>query len=171
MDPSMNIPRFNSRPRANKPRRALSQTLEETFNPLGTRYETALSQINIFVMLDSLGSANPTVPSYLKSTTWAHRNMANLEQRMRNLGLLETSSAFFPSTEGDVQKSDLGYDHVPFMDRGVPFLHVLPSPATANQRAMDDRIDELNLPTVRDWSKIMVGFTLEWLDMMEVWPE
>lgn len=97
--------------------------------------------------------------------------MAKIEHRMRTLGLLEASSTFFPSTEGGLQNSELGYDHVPFMNRGVPFLHVLPSPSNGDRGATNDRVEDLDLPTVRDWSKIMVGFTLEWLDMMEVWPE
>ena len=90
---------------------------------------------------------------------------------MRGLGLLETPAVFFPNTWG-IQRAKEGYDHIPFMNRGVPFVHVLPSPSSSSRRrAVNDDAKSLDLPTVRDWSKIMLGFTLEWLDMMEVWPE
>jgi hypothetical protein len=36
---------------------------------------------------------------------------------------------------------------------------------------MEDDGDHLDMPTVRDWSKIVTAFALEWLDMMEVWDD
>lgn len=57
------------------------------------------------------------------------------------------------------------------MERGVPCLHLLPSPLPLNRHTLDDDGANLDTPTVRDWAKIMTGFALEWLDMMEVWPE
>lgn len=97
---------------------------------------------------------------------------------MRKLNLLETlpPSAFFTSRDGTTRQEKSGYDHIPFMNRGVPFLHLLSSTqsiATKQDRrgTIEDDVRNLNLPTVRDWAKIMVGFALEWLDMMEVWPD
>ena len=96
---------------------------------------------------------------------------------MRILELLETKSVLIPDTStgvGNETRAEEGYDYVPFMEKGVPFLHVLPTcslPSDDTGNGVEDAIEELDLPTVRDWSKIMVGFSLEWLDMMEVWPE
>jgi glutaminyl-peptide cyclotransferase len=142
-------------------------------NPAGSRYPNALSQISIFVLLDGLGSVNPTIPSYLLLTHWAYKAMASLEERLRKLGLLETSplSSFLPNSKEGTSKAEIEDDYVPFMDRGVPILHLLPSPLPPNRHDLDDNGDHLHLPTVRDWAKIMTGFALEWLDMMEVWPE
>jgi hypothetical protein len=36
---------------------------------------------------------------------------------------------------------------------------------------MDDDGDHLDMPTVRDWAKIITAFAFEWLDMMEVAPQ
>jgi glutaminyl-peptide cyclotransferase len=62
-------------------------------------------------------------------------------------------------------------DHLPFMGGGVEILHVIPSPFPGVWHTMEDDGDHLDMETVRDWSKIMTAFTLEWLDMMEVWDE
>lgn len=142
-------------------------------NPAGSRYPNALSQISIFVLLDGLGSVNPIIPSYLLLTHWAYKAMASLEERLRKLGLLETSplSSFLPNSKEGISKAEIEDDYVPFMDRGVPFLHLLPLPLPPNRHDLDDDGDHLHLPTVRDWAKIITGFALEWLDMMEVWPE
>ena len=142
-------------------------------NPAGSKYPNALSQISMFVLLDVLGSVNPTIPSYFLSTHWAHQNMADLEERLRKINLLETAprSAFLPKTNEITRQLDTVDDHVPFMERGIPFLHILPSPLPANEHTMNDNGDHLDQPTVRDWAKIVTGFAFEWLDMMEVWPE
>jgi len=127
----------------------------------------------MFVLLDVLGSDNPTIPSYLTITHWAYKNMANLENRMRQLNLLETSplSTFLPWSNETTSQVDVTGDHVPFMDRGVPFLHLLPSPPPSNRYTAENNGANLDLSTVKDWAKIVTGFALEWLDMMEVWPE
>lgn len=142
-------------------------------NPVGSKYPNTLSQISIFVLLDVLGSVNPTIPSDFLITHWAYKKMANLEDRLRKISLLETLplSAFLPETNETIRQAERADDYVPFMDRKIPFLHLLPSPLPPNRHTMDNNGEHLDLPTVRDWAKIVTGFALEWLDMMEVWPE
>ena len=53
-------------------------------------YRTPLDSISLFVLLDLLGSAGPKIPSYFLTTHWAYKNMATIEKRMRDLGLLDT---------------------------------------------------------------------------------
>ncbi|KAF8857168.1 glutaminyl-peptide cyclotransferase [Acephala macrosclerotiorum] len=144
--------------------RALSEAWEIKSNPIGSKYLNALSQVSIFVLLDTLGSANPTIPSYIPITHWAFQNLASLESRMRKIGLLETRppSPFLPWTNQTTRQAEAVDDYVPFMDRGVPSLHISPS---------EDSSRNLDLKTIRDWAKIVTGFALEWLDMMEVEPE
>ena len=62
-------------------------------------------------------------------------------------------------------------DHLPFIARGVPILHLIPTPFQPVWHTMDDDGPHLDMPTVRDWAKIVTAFTMEWLDMMEVAPE
>jgi hypothetical protein len=100
--------------------------------------------------------------------------MATIEDRMRKLGLLEAkpASAFLP--ESEKQQFGRGHvedDHIPFMRRGVPILHLIPTPFPSVWHTMNDDGEHLDMPTVRDWSKIITAFALEWLDMMEVEPQ
>src|SRR5690349_2999732 len=92
-----------------------------------------LGQIRLFVLLESLGRANMTVPSYLQTTQWAHTKMASIENRLRALQLLKTS----PFNVGllDKRAQSVGFqdpesDHTPFADRGVPFVHLAAQPTT-----------------------------------------
>ncbi|KAI1411122.1 peptidase family M28-domain-containing protein [Hypoxylon sp. FL1857] len=156
--------------------RALADTWENSPHPAMSFYRNPLDQINMFVLLDLLGAANPTVPTFFQTTHWAYKAMATIEDRMRKLGLLESNPKrpFLPDLEKDMATFKHAYiedDHKPFMARGVPVLHVIPSPFPQVWHTMDDDGAHLDMPTVRDWAKIVTAFALEWLDMMEVEPK
>ncbi|KAI8626473.1 peptidase family M28 [Xylariaceae sp. FL1651] len=156
--------------------RALAEQWETSYHPANSFYKNPLDQISMFVLLDLLGSADPTVHSSFLPTHWAYRAMAEIEQRMRKLKILESNptSPFLPDADKAVSRFGRGMvedDHIPFMDRGVPILHVIATPFPSVWHTMDDDGAHLDLPTVRDWARIVTAFALEWLDMMEVEPK
>ncbi|KKP00292.1 hypothetical protein THAR02_07613 [Trichoderma harzianum] len=156
--------------------RSLAETWESEFHPSMSTFRTPLHSISLFVLLDLLGSPNPRVPSYFLTTHWAYNNMAVLEKRMRDLGLLESnpSSPFLP----DAQKraDQFGYggiedDHIPFLRRGVDILHLIPTPFPDVWHTMADDGEHLDMPTVSDWTKLVMAFTAEWLDLSGHFPK
>jgi glutaminyl-peptide cyclotransferase len=156
--------------------RALAQQWSVSPNPPSAKfykYRTPLEQISLFVLLDLLGSASPSVPSYFPTTHWAYKHLSTIETRMRNLGLLESkpSEPFLPDVNGTMAWGGISDDHLPFISKGVDILHVIPSPFPDVWHTSKDDGEHLDMATTRDWSKIVAAFTLEWLDMMEVWDE
>ncbi|KAI1118254.1 peptidase family M28 [Nemania sp. NC0429] len=157
--------------------RALAERWETDRHPANAFYKNPLDQISMFVLLDLLGSAEPTVPSSFLPTHWAYRAMATIEGRMRKLGLLESEpeGPFLPEAEKQMSSFGRGGgvedDHLPFMHRGVPILHLIPMPFPPVWHKMEDDGAHLDMPTVRDWARIVTAFALEWLDMMEVEPK
>lgn len=138
-------------------------------------FPNRLDQISLFVLLDLLGASSPMIPSYFLPTHWAYRAMAKVEQRMRDLGLLESKPAkpFLPDSDRMTSQfgpARVGDDHQPFMARGVDVLHLIPTPFPSVWHTMNDDGAHLDMATTRDWAKITTAFALEWLDMMEVWP-
>jgi glutaminyl-peptide cyclotransferase len=125
------------------------------------------------MLLDLLGSSNPKIPSYFLETHWAYQKLAEIEDRMRKLNLLESKpqSPFLPDYNNTIPSGGISDDHLPFISRGVPILHIIPSPFPDVWHRMEDDGEHLDLETTRDWAKIVTAFTLEWLDMMEVWYE
>lgn len=157
--------------------RSLAAEWESHFHPSMSTYRTPLDSISLFVLLDLLGSAGPKIPSYFLTTHWAYKNMATIEKRMRDLGLLETkpTHAFLPEAEkhsGEFSAwMSISDDHVPFMHRGVDILHVIPSPFPEVWHKMEDDGEHLDLPTTRDWAKIVTAFTAEWMDLKGHMPK
>lgn len=156
--------------------RSLAAEWENTMNPAMSKYKDPLEQISMFVLLDLLGTGNPNVPSYFQTTHWAYQGMANVEQRMRSLGILESKPAHPFLSETDKQpnqfmKVGVEDDHIPFITRGVDTLHLIPSPFPPGiWHTKNDDGAHLDLATVRDWTRIVTAFTMEWLDMMELVP-
>ncbi|KAK4106274.1 Pkinase-domain-containing protein [Parathielavia hyrcaniae] len=151
--------------------RALAEEWEATVYPARSTFQNPMRQISLFVLLDLLGAANPEVPSYFQSTHWAYQKMATLEGRLRQAGLLESKAGpkpfLFDSDKLAAHFSGAGYigdDHVPFMKRGAPVLHLIPSPFPAVWHTMEDDGAHLDIPTVKDWARIVTAFTLEWMD-------
>ncbi|KAG5932321.1 hypothetical protein E4U53_001385 [Claviceps sorghi] len=150
--------------------RSLAAEWESQFHAATSLHRTPLDSISLFVLLDLLGTSEPSVPSYFLPTHWTYKNMAALEKRMRDLHLLETKPKrpFLwnvnkkPET---FQHTGIEDDHIPFMVRGVDILHLIPSPFPPVWHKLADDGPHLDLPTVRDWAKIVTAFAVEWLDL------
>ena len=149
-------------------------------------YKTPLDSISLFVLLDLLGSAQPKVPSYFKTTHWAYKHMADIEARLRSLSLFKSSPNHparvakrknkkprqEPRFLTEAEKTDElfmgGYvqdDHVPFMKRGVDILHMIPSPFPRVWHEMIDDGEHLDMDTVEDWTLLVTAFVAEWMDL------
>lgn len=149
--------------------RSLSQEWENTPYPALSRFSNPLRQIDLFVLLDLLGSADPGVPSFFQTTHWAYKNMATVESRMRSLGLLESKpkNPFLPEAgklNEHFGRAYVGDDHQPFMAKGAPVLHMIPTPFPHVWHKIEDDGEHLDLPTVRDWARIVTAFTVEYLE-------
>lgn len=166
--------------------RALAEDWESTFHAAASIYRTPLDSIELFLLLDLLGSKNPQVPSYFMTTHWAYKNMARVEERLRKLGLMKSSPnhpskmakrenkkpraerPFLPDANKKSHDFLGGFvqdDHVPFMARGVEILHMIPSPFPNVWHTMDDDGEHLDADTVEDWTKLVMAFTAEWMEL------
>ncbi|KAK3336148.1 peptidase family M28-domain-containing protein [Cercophora scortea] len=150
--------------------RALAETWEATRYDGASVFATPLDAISLFVLLDLLGAPDPHIPSYFANTHWAYQHLAAVESRLRKLGKLETppTSQFMEEDWKQANQFTGGYvldDHVPFMERGVDILHVIPTPFPAVWHTMDDDGAHLDMPTTRDWATIMAAFVAEWMDL------
>ena len=165
--------------------RALAEEWEDTMHSTMSTYSTPLASIDLFVLLDLLGSADPRVPSYFKTTHWAYKHMAKAERRLRSLGGFKSSpnhSSKRSSNEAkrkepmflyEAGKTDTdrwigGYiedDHIPFMARGVEILHIITTPFPRVWHTIDDDGEHLDIDTVEDWAMLTTAFAAEWLEL------
>jgi hypothetical protein len=112
--------------------------------------------------------------------------MADVEQRLRALKLFKSSpnhpskmakrenkkprdeKVFLTEANKDSKAWAGGFvqdDHVPFMQRGVDILHIIPSPFPRVWHEMIDDGEHLDIPTVEDWALLVTAFVAEWMDL------
>ena len=165
--------------------RALADEWESTMYPMGMTHASPIRSIDLFVLLDLLGSGDPRVPSYFKTTHWAYQHMADLEHRLRKAGMLKSSpnhaSKRSPNTarkdeptflpEAGKKDSDpwlggmIDDDHRPFQQRGVEILHLIPNPFPSVWHEITDDGEHLDMDTTEDWAVLTAAFAGEWMEL------
>jgi len=146
------------------PSRDLAQHWESQYHaPLSTR-KTQLANIDLFILLDLLGSSAPRIPSYFPTTHWAYTTFAQLEEQLREAGLFASHKAnprmWFhePEKKGRWYGGMVQDDHVPFLQRGVEVLHIIPSPFPEVWHEMTDDGKHLDMDTVKDWAVLTTAW-------------
>lgn len=169
--------------------RSLAETWSETAHSPMSIFRTPLSSISLFMLLDLLGSKDPSIKSYFKTTHWAYQGLGRLERRLRTLKQFKSSPNYDVKSEHTVDEpqwfvdTDEGEhlisvpaviqdDHIPFLHRGVDILHIIDTPVIDGRQqfpivwhTIDDDGDHLDLPTVEDWSMLVTAFAAEWMEL------
>ncbi|KAJ9655527.1 hypothetical protein H2198_005618 [Neophaeococcomyces mojaviensis] len=152
--------------------RSLAEEWDNTMYPAMSTHKTMLNSIELFVLLDLLGSGeNLPIPSWMQNTHWSYQHMAEMEQRLRKLGLFKSDAKQTWLTEkekkndGVFQQNIMQDDHIPFVARGVPTLHLIPSHFPREWHRIGDNAEYLDIPTVEDWSLLTAAFAAEYLEL------
>lgn len=146
--------------------RHLAQKWENTPYPDASSPNSVLDSIDLFVLLDLLGSKDPKFESHFGNTAANHRHMQSVEQRLHSHKQLEQhkqpNSYFVNSQRYAGRISD---DHLPFLHRGVRVLHWISTPFPRVWHTLDDNEQNLHRPTVANLSKLLTVFVAEYLHL------
>lgn len=167
--------------------RHMARTWDEQTGDYGvtTQRKSRLDAIDLFLLLDLLGTAAPNIPSYYKHTDWAHVHLDRLQRLIRG----ESTEAKSENTrdnkkngqkKASVDKAEdgwfarpgkffmggkIGDDHLPFHNFGVPILHLIPVPFPHVWHTIEDDADHLDMPTMVEWAQIMTVFVAEYMEL------
>ncbi|XP_055595335.1 glutaminyl-peptide cyclotransferase [Uranotaenia lowii] len=142
---------------------------------LAARWETEnkLKRIDLFVLLDLIGVPDPSFYSYFKNTENWYVQLVNSEERLDQAGHLDryTYSSVTPSQrtvryfQPHSYYSYIEDDHVPFLQRNVPILHVIPSPFPEVWHKLSDDGKAVDMSTVENLIKVFRVFVAEYLHL------
>jgi len=130
---------------------------------------TKLQAIDVFVLLDLLGTKNPSFANYYKSSESYFNSLAEVETILKNKNLLLTSSSnnqnnfYFNKSEGLVSTTQLFIDddHKPFLHRNIPILHIIPYPFPDVWHKVSDDASALDEDTIKDLALIFKLFIVK----------
>lgn len=135
--------------------------------------EGFLKKIDMLVLLDLLGAPDPNFFNFFENTQNWYSHLHNAEQRLAEMGHMERYSTSSVSTRTPNSyfqlrsiNSFVEDDHIPFLERGVPILHLIPSPfPTVWHQITDDR-KAVDMFTIENLNKIMRVFVIEYLHLV-----
>lgn len=133
--------------------------------------EDKLNRIDMLVLLDLLGAPDPTFYSFFSKTELWYMRLVDLETRLSEKSLLERYIS-----SGVVKRDPMRYfqlqalrsgqvedDHIPFLERNVPILHLIPMPFPSVWHTPDDNESVIDYATTNNLALIIRLFTLEYL--------
>ncbi|XP_062995770.1 glutaminyl-peptide cyclotransferase-like protein [Elgaria multicarinata webbii] len=124
---------------------------------------TQLHAISLFVLLDLLGERQPTFQDHFPATANWFQRLLGIEKRLHRLGLLKSHPQEQLYFQRDSYYSHVEDDHVPFLQKGVPVLHLIATPFPKVWHTMKDTEANLHPPTVENLCKILAAFLAEYL--------
>lgn len=137
---------------------------------LASRWESEklLESIDLFVLLDLLGSSNPSIYSFYASSHVYHEHLQAIEKTLRRNKLLKSrrgAPSWFRRAKRFEVAGQLGDDHVPFVERGVSVLHLIPVPFPDTWHTIKDTGKSLDPVACHDWALIMTAFVAEYMNL------
>ncbi|XP_078085718.1 glutaminyl-peptide cyclotransferase [Mustelus asterias] len=143
--------------------RHLAQKMEREAHPPGSTDTNQLHGIDLFVLLDLIGGPDPRFPSYFPNTARWHKRLQLIERRLHRLGLLNNHPNEVKYFWTKMQAGHIDDDHKPFLQRGVPILHLIPTPFPQVWHSMEDNENNLDPIAIDNLNKILQLFVLEYL--------
>lgn len=123
--------------------RHLAALYEGTVDPNG---KTRLENMEVFILMDLLGYESPQIMNHFSNTKNYHDKLQTYERTLRGDGTLSTSGTIY-STRSYGRIED---DHIPFLERGVPILHLIATPFPRVWHLDTDDAAHITWDTVHD---------------------
>lgn len=133
--------------------------------------EGFLPKIDMLMLLDLLGAPDPKFYSFFQNTESWYSRFLNIEARLSDAGLMERYvssgvSRHYPDRyfqPNALRSSMIEDDHIPFLKRNVPVLHVIPLPFPTAWHTADDNETLIDYSTTENIGRIIRIFCMEYL--------
>lgn len=125
----------------------------DTDSIYGSRFHAAHSPLpRELVLLDLIGHNGPPIPAWYRNTVNEHQRLVNI-----NRNLYSKSSVRRKVVDGDVTAYSgmISDDQVPFVQRNVPVLHLIPSTFPPFWHTAGDTADILDYDTIETWAILL----------------
>lgn len=143
--------------------RHLAERMATTPLSAESKHITMLKAVDLFVLLDLLGGPDPLIANHFDNTArWFDRLIA-AEKRLHRQGLLASHPFEQTYFRKDLYLGPVQDDHIPFLHRGVPVLHVIATPFPQFWHTLEDTEENMHRPTVENLTKILAVFLAEYL--------
>ncbi|KAL2726796.1 glutaminyl-peptide cyclotransferase [Vespula squamosa] len=125
-----------------------------------------LDRMDILVLLDLIGASDPTFYSYFDNTQRWYSLLINLENTLADLRKFENYSYEKSQQKYFQPYSILAHiedDHIPFLRKNVPILHLIPYPFPIFWHKPGDNRSNIDMKTTENINRILRAFIASYL--------
>ncbi|XP_033326831.1 glutaminyl-peptide cyclotransferase [Megalopta genalis] len=125
-----------------------------------------LDKLDILILLDLIGASDPTFYNYFSNTEKWYSLLVSIENRLAGSRKFSSYSygqpaqSYFQPYSMQVFIED---DHIPFLHKGTPILHMIPYPFPSFWHKPGDNRDNIDLNTIENINKILRSFVASYL--------
>lgn len=150
--------------------RHLAHKMQNTPHPTGATDTNQLHGMDLLVLLDLIGAPSPRFGNQFPSTTRWLTKLQNIEKRLHSMNQLSDHATSVEYFWPDRPVNRIEDDHIPFLNRGVQVLHLIPSPFPSVWHTFDDNEQNLDRASIENLNKILQIFVLEYLNARPTVP-
>ncbi|XP_011262643.1 glutaminyl-peptide cyclotransferase isoform X2 [Camponotus floridanus] len=131
-------------------------------------YFSELDKMDMLVLLDLLGAPDPTFYNYFENTEKWYSLLVNTEKKLANMRKFESytynkpKQSYFQPYSFQPHIED---DHIPFLRKNVPILHLIPIPFPTSWHKTSDNRHNIDLKTTENLNKILRLFVASYLHL------
>ena len=120
-------------------------------------------RIDLFVLLDLLGSGDMQISKEEPSTGRWFDRLVSIESNLRRNNVISGQNIF----KNRAGRGGIEDDHIPFKRRGVPILHLISSPFPKVWHTVRDNRNALDFGKIANFNKILRIFVAEYLEIRQ----
>uniref|UniRef100_A0A4W5M475 Glutaminyl-peptide cyclotransferase n=1 Tax=Hucho hucho TaxID=62062 RepID=A0A4W5M475_9TELE len=143
--------------------RYLADQMSRTPHPPGAEHTTLLHALDLFVLLDLIGAPDPMFVNHFDNTVRWFDEL--IYRRLHKLGLLSSHPREVSYFRKDINLGPVEDDHVPFLQQGVPVLHMITTPFPSFMHTLEDTAEHIHSQTIENLTKVLVVFLAEYIGL------
>ncbi|RGB24077.1 hypothetical protein C1646_726968 [Rhizophagus diaphanus] len=154
-----------------------------------------LNGIEVLILLDLLGASKPFISNYFTTTSWMFNSLIQIESRLSTNNLIKLPGSLISNlknlkddmnieikennVEDSLEEHDSYFnqfsinnfyshiedDHMPFLKKGVPVLHIIPAPFPDDWHKLSDNASAIDPVVVFNLNNIFKIFAAEYLNI------
>ena len=149
------------------------ETWTDTDSTYGARHlaeqwqdEGHLDRVALFILLDLIGAPNPKFLNWWPSATGLQfRELSFLLRQLKRNQLLHDNATYKSYFAENRYYGAIEDDHIPFLRRGVPVVHLISAPFPSTWHTPGDNLASLDWDTTEDLMVVFRSFMASILDL------
>lgn len=121
----------------------------------------SFDSMDLFVLLDLIGAEKSKFPNYFPATSNTYRLLSKIENMLVKNNMLNSKKMYYFTNTQGFGYAGIQDDHLPFLAKNVPILHLIPVPFPDQWHTPKDNYENLDHDRIKDIRLILKFFLMQ----------